>query len=468
MTLSKPKIFRDPIYGYVDIPHDFCVDFIDTDIFQRLRRIEQTSMRGLYPAAHHDRFAHSIGVFYLGTLAFGYLYNNSKDNFPSITTDEWNCFRQTFSIACLLHDCGHSPFSHTFEHYYLYNREKEIKDQILAFYAEEKDFSSDFDTASAAPHEKISALILLSKYYDAVEKNGGDPLLAARMIMGCKYETTNGNELLKFKNRLISLLNGVGIDVDSLDYIQRDSWASGVSNVNIDYQRLFSSIMIKNDSNGIPQIVFKKHVLSALENISIGRNFLYKWIYSHHKVTYEQYLLKGIVDEINRGSNDEFCKKIFSVESFSNPQKFENYSFFLPTDDDLIYVIKQYYSSNCKVQEFFSRKHKYKAIWKTYFEFNDAYFENVSGKNKMTIFGKINKGELESVYGDDILCLKAEPKLKGLNSNDFFIDINGKLTDASKANSIPTENLSYFLIYVSEKLSGKEKDVYQKLISLQS
>ena len=82
--MSKEKIFRDPIYGYISIPEKYCERFIDTAIFQRLRRIEQTSMRVLYPTAHHDRFAHSIGVYYLGQLAFSYLEKNSKDFFNDI------------------------------------------------------------------------------------------------------------------------------------------------------------------------------------------------------------------------------------------------------------------------------------------------------------------------------------------------------------------------------------------------
>ncbi|NJK94004.1 MAG: hypothetical protein HC905_02915 [Bacteroidales bacterium] len=78
---EKDKIFRDPIYGYINIPDKYCIDFIDTKIFQRLRRIEQTSMRVLYPSAHHDRFAHSIGVYHLGQTAFQNLKKNSASFF---------------------------------------------------------------------------------------------------------------------------------------------------------------------------------------------------------------------------------------------------------------------------------------------------------------------------------------------------------------------------------------------------
>jgi HD superfamily phosphohydrolase len=60
--MSGVKRFRDPVHGYITVPTVYCEKFIDSELFQRLRRIEQTSMRVLFPAAHHDRFAHSLGV----------------------------------------------------------------------------------------------------------------------------------------------------------------------------------------------------------------------------------------------------------------------------------------------------------------------------------------------------------------------------------------------------------------------
>ena len=465
---KKEKIFRDPIYGYISIPYRYCVDFVDTKIFQRLRRIEQTSMRILYPSAHHDRFAHSIGVYYLGSLAFQNLKNNSKDFFPDITSEMWDNYQSTFEIACLMHDCGHSPFSHTFEHYYLFKRENEIKNKIAKFYSSESNFMDEFDSASPSAHEKISALLLLEKFYKKIDENCAIPELAARMIMGCKYENTT-EYIRKFENKLISLLNGSGIDVDSLDYIQRDSWVSGVSNVNIDYHRLLSSIMIKPNENEIPQIVFKKSVLSVIDNISIGRNFLYKWIYSHHKVNYEQNLLTVIVEKINSKTNEEFCSKIFSYESFSDIQTLNGTTYYLPSDDDIIHTIKKYKDSIPQIEEYLSRKYKYKALWKTYFEFNEAYFHNVTSKNRMTIFSYIDSGTLSKKYGDEnILCLKVQPKLKSINENDFFIDINGVLIDAAKATNLVSENLDYFILYVSEDLLSRKEQMIKDILLLQS
>ena len=65
----KQKIVKDPLYGYISIDTDIFEQVIDTRFFQRLRRIEQTSMRCLYPSTRHDRFVHSIGTYHLAKLA---------------------------------------------------------------------------------------------------------------------------------------------------------------------------------------------------------------------------------------------------------------------------------------------------------------------------------------------------------------------------------------------------------------
>ena len=72
------KVFKDPLYDYIKIDNDICEKIIDNRYFQRLRRIEQTSMRCLYPSARHDRFIHSIGVYHLAKIAINALKNNEK------------------------------------------------------------------------------------------------------------------------------------------------------------------------------------------------------------------------------------------------------------------------------------------------------------------------------------------------------------------------------------------------------
>lgn len=120
MAGGKEKVFTDAVHGYIRVPADWCKKFIDTPLFQRLRHIEQTSMRCLYPSARRERFIHSLGVYHLGDRAFDSLKRNGKHLIEElgISPEEIECLKTTFLLACLLHDCAHAPFSHTFESHY--------------------------------------------------------------------------------------------------------------------------------------------------------------------------------------------------------------------------------------------------------------------------------------------------------------------------------------------------------------
>ena len=112
------KRIKDPIYGYIKIPVTYMTNIVDTSVFQRLRRVIQTSYSPLYSSAVHNRFVHSMGVFYLGELTVNQLIKEvqKKVNPPM---DFLERIGELFKLACLLHDVGHAPFSHTGEEVYL-------------------------------------------------------------------------------------------------------------------------------------------------------------------------------------------------------------------------------------------------------------------------------------------------------------------------------------------------------------
>lgn len=126
------KVIKDIIHGYISIPKVYFSEIIDTEIFQRLRRIEQTSMRNLYPSARHDRFVHSLGTYFLGAKAYECLKRNIKEDGYDETKDEnfWCKSGELFSVACLLHDCGHAPFSHSFEYLYDKNTDFNVRKEL--------------------------------------------------------------------------------------------------------------------------------------------------------------------------------------------------------------------------------------------------------------------------------------------------------------------------------------------------
>ena len=133
------KQFKDPIYGYVCIPKTIVNDIIDTPEFQRLRYIKQTSYLPVYSAALHNRFVHSLGVYFLGRIASESLFRNSKDILEDchINSDT----KDFFQLACLLHDVGHAPFSHSGEGFYI--DEKKTLHEKLKHAVGDASFSDD-------------------------------------------------------------------------------------------------------------------------------------------------------------------------------------------------------------------------------------------------------------------------------------------------------------------------------------
>lgn len=292
MYKGKTKKFKDTIHGYIEIPDIIVSEIIDTALFQRLRYVEQTSMRPLYPAARHDRFIHSLGVYWLGKRAFTCFRNNAEkvlaegENPPNEAW--WDRQELLFNIGCLMHDCAHAAFSHTLEELYMLQKvtlEKDeagcSKDNVLFRLDYELlkkcvnfdvDFKKDFlpnpeqaivGKGVGAPHEKMSAFCVLSEYKKAIgrvaekmthDNSDGeskakilltdkDFVFIARMIIGCKFSDTE-SDYGSLKNCIIAMLNSTSIDVDGLDYIVRDAYMSGIDNFSIDYQRLLSSYTI--------------------------------------------------------------------------------------------------------------------------------------------------------------------------------------------------------------------------------
>jgi HD superfamily phosphohydrolase len=383
MAGGKEKVFKDAVHGYIRVPSRWCRLFIDTPLFQRLRHIEQTSMRCLYPSARHDRFVHSLGVYHLGRMAFSSLLRNAK---PLITelglnSDEIGSLRKTFLIACLLHDCAHAPFSHTFEKYY--EHAGRLNAALVDAMSSDFDAERDLSQCNPAPHEKASAAAILNQYADGIRAVGGEPCLAARMVLGCEYHHRDGPKL-RFCNALISLLNGKAIDVDKLDYITRDTWASGVANVSIDLDRLLQSVTVVMHPSPIVRIAYQETALSVLQSVVDARNYLYTWIYGHHKVIYDQHLLTTAVERVIQELSPSGLETVFSSGALLKPVQLGQTTLFCPADGDLIHLLKSYGRHVKEAREWLSRKHTRTALWKTAAQHSRMFEKlNESGLNNI-------------------------------------------------------------------------------------
>ena len=417
------KLIKDPVHGYIRVPKNYIKNIVDTCEFQRLRNIRQTSYDSLYPSSSHNRFIHSLGVYFLGNRAFKALRNNVE---KYIKKDEnfWKKCKHTFEIACLLHDIGHTPFSHDGENFLLVAKEEDTYQimkkpfgqtetlQITKLYNDLlnvmqkrlsadrfKEFGEDFSATIlgnnipdkdkdkekttvvtvAKPHEIMSVIVALETYESFLEQEKVDIELFARAILGLQYRTSQNSDMGVY-NAVIQMLNSSIIDVDRLDYIMRDTQMSGFDSTSIDIERLLDSVIIVQDEEKHYHFGYKKNAISTIENVLLAHDAERRWIQGHPVVIYDSFLVKeclGATDKVYKVKNSNlgiFQKEAMTLEGveLDNGLKLR-----LINDGDCLFLIKQLYNNDCPyyVREYLARDKRKSPIWKS-----EAEFKLVLGK----------------------------------------------------------------------------------------
>jgi HD superfamily phosphohydrolase len=446
------KLFKDIVHGYIEVDDEF-VRFIDTASFQRLRRLEQTSYRVLYPSASHDRFIHSLGVYHLGEKAIDAIRSD-------ISTGEYENVKSTvdelikpFLLACLLHDIGHAPFSHTCEVFYdRLNITNQLQCVLEALCKEHqcesisRDFCRDISRAITKNHELMSALVIAADdelgVLSFLDDNIEAFVFILRAITGCTYAPVglqdDRRDSLDAKNALIRILNSSLIDLDKLDYTIRDSAISGYKNIEMDVPRLMSAFTlarIKDKDNHIWP-VYKKSALSVIEHVFLARNNEIRWIQSHNSVVYETELLqravRDVASELKFDTSSLFCYDSLGISGL----KIEalNKVFRLMADEDVLCLLKDYYNISSNTREYFSRSLRKKPIWKTHADFKACF--NGSVDSVYGIFARfleIKDGQqTELVTKDNFNSFFTEEEIASrvlVKYNDFFDEIEYPLDD---------------------------------------
>ena len=223
--MNKKKIINDPLYGFISIPNELIYDIINHPYFQRLRRIKQLGMTDfVYPGALHTRFHHALGSMHLMNETLINLRVKGVD----ISDEEYNATL----VAILLHDVGHSPFSHALEN-----------ELILGL-----------------DHEQISLVIMK----DLNRQFGGQLDLAIKIF--------NGNYNRKFFHQLVSSQ----LDIDRLDYLNRDSFFTGVVEGRIGSERIIKLFNVYKD-----ELVVEEKGIYSIENFLSARRLMYWQVYIH-------------------------------------------------------------------------------------------------------------------------------------------------------------------------------------------
>lgn len=237
--MNKKKIFNDPVHGFITIPSELVFDIIEHPYFQRLRRIKQGGMTEyVYPGALHTRFQHALGAMYL----MGETLNTLRSKGYPIDDNE--C--EAAQIAILLHDIGHGPFSHTLECCILEH----------------------------VPHESLSLLLMqeLNRHFD------GRLELALRIFTNAYPRT--------FFHQLVSSQ----LDLDRMDYLQRDSFFTGVLEGTIGADRIIKMMEIVDD-----RLVIQEKGIYSIENFLNARRLMYWQVYLHKTTISSETMLIQVI-----------------------------------------------------------------------------------------------------------------------------------------------------------------------------
>lgn len=222
------KILNDPIYGFIGVPHPVLLRLIDHPWFQRLRYIKQLGLGHLvYPGALHTRFHHALGAMHLMGEAIATL--RAKGH--AVTDEEELGAR----IAILLHDIGHGPFSHALEH----------------------------SLVEGIGHEDVSALVM-----DALNAEFDGALELGIRIFRDQYPK-------RFLHQLVSSQ----LDVDRIDYLNRDSFYTGVSEGVIGGERIIKMLQVVDD-----KLVVEEKAIYSIEKFLVARRLMYWQVYLHKTV----------------------------------------------------------------------------------------------------------------------------------------------------------------------------------------
>lgn len=237
--MNKKKIINDPVYGFISIPQGLIFEIIEHPFLQRLRRIKQLGMTDLvYPGAVHTRFQHALGSMHLMADAMNTLKSKNVD----ISDEEY----EAALVAILLHDVGHGPFSHALE----------------------------YSILPGIGHEFITRIVVdyLNEIFD-------NRLELVKKIINDQYE-----------RRFFSQLVSSQLDTDRMDYLNRDSYFTGVSEGKIGSDRIVKMLNVVNN-----ELVVEEKAIYSIENFLSARRLMYWQVYLHKTTVSAEKMIINII-----------------------------------------------------------------------------------------------------------------------------------------------------------------------------
>ena len=233
--LSETKVLKDPVHSYIHINYEVVWNCLDSKEFQRLRRIRQLGGDfQVYPTAEHSRFSHSLGVYEI--------VRRMVTEIKSLSVELNEYDKICVMLAGLLHDVGHGPFSHAFEHVTKHSHEDYTAKIILG----ETGLNQVLTEVSPRLPEDIVSII----------------------------EHNHPNDIL---NQIIS----GQLDADRMDYLLRDSYFSATSYGQFDLERILRTMRVRKIDENKKALVVKYTGIHSVEDYIMARYQMYWQVYYH-------------------------------------------------------------------------------------------------------------------------------------------------------------------------------------------
>ena len=300
---GKELIMNDPVYGFITIKNELIRDIIHHPWFQRLRRIKQLGLTEMvYPSANHSRFQHALGAYHLMGTALNHLRSKGVE----ISEQEY----EASLLAILLHDMGHGPFSHALE------------DTLL----------------TSVSHESLSFLFM-----EHLNRQFNQALTLSLRIFNNSYHRP-------FFHQLVSSQ----LDIDRLDYLNRDCFFTGVQEGVIGVDRILAMLNVHDE-----KLVIEEKGIYNIENFLQARRLMYWQVYLHKTTLSAERLLVNLIrrarilitNQEDLPSSDvlaEILKSPLNLEDFRRQQNLME-AFGALDDYDVWGAIKQWRGNPDKI-----------------------------------------------------------------------------------------------------------------------
>ncbi len=410
---NKRKIINDPVYGFININNDLIFDIIEHPWFQRLRRIRQLGLTYLvYPGSVHTRFQHALGAAYLMGQAISVIRSKGHE----ITDEE----AEAVTIAILLHDIGHGPFSHALE----------------------------YSLIEHHTHENLSELIM-----DELNKQFNGRLALAIEIFKNNYH----------KKFLYQLVSGQ-LDMDRLDYLKRDSFFTGVTEGSVGSDRIIKMLSVADDN-----LVLEVKGIYSIEQFLIARRLMYWQVYLHKTVLSAETLLVNSLKRAKKLALEghqmfatpalqffltrKFLKDDLSLSKGELRSKIlEN--FVMLDDSDIVASTKVWQSNSDKVLSLLCRNMNNRVLYKIELQnkvFSKERMEELKSKSE-SLFNLKDDEVDYFVFSDTIINHTYVPS----DNRISILFKNGTIADISEASDILDISVlskvvkKYFLCYPKE------------------